>query len=200
MLGSYPKEPQLLYHGKFVLHVSVSVSCLALSVTVRSCHAFVVHLSSLRFEFLSRRPLRYGSNPLLLNSSAHHLLSARAVFPDSNVRNSLRRSIINLNRFPWNFHFNYIPRFSLIQCGCYLGKKVKMIHLKRHRLKFRAITVIHYSMRKEQTHGYKFLVSKINAVTRWTNCESLGEHPMWMFYISGVARSLAGIGRASAVC
>ena len=25
--------------------------------------------------------------------------------------------------------------------------------------------------------------SKIYAVTWWTNCESLGEHPMWMFYI-----------------
>ena len=105
MLGSYQKQPQLLYHGKFVLHVSVSVSSLPLSVTVCSCHACVVHLSSLRFEFLSRRPLHYGSNPLLLISSAHHLLSARAVFPDSNVRNSLRRSIINPNR---NFHFNYL--------------------------------------------------------------------------------------------
>ena len=42
--------------------------------------------------------------------------------------------------------------------------------------------------------------SKIYAVTRWTNCESLGEHPMWMFYICLVQwhSQVTGIGRAPA--
>ena len=44
--------------------------------------------------------------------------------------------------------------------------------------------------------------SKIYAVTRWTNCESLGEHPMWMFYIclTQWRSQVTGIGRAPAVC
>ena len=67
MLGSYLKRPQLLYHGKFVLSET------ACPVTVRSYHACVVNLSSLRFEFLSRQ--RYViacSSPSLLISLAHH--------------------------------------------------------------------------------------------------------------------------------
>ena len=42
--------------------------------------------------------------------------------------------------------------------------------------------------------------SKIYAVTRWNNCESLGEHPMWTFYICLVLwhSQVTGIGRAPA--
>ena len=47
--------------------------------------------------------------------------------------------------------------------------------------------------------------SKTYAVTRWTNRESLGEHPMWMFLhlFSSVVQPghwYCGIGQASAVC
>ena len=61
----------------------VNLYCLkaACPVTVRSYHACVVNLSSLRFEFHSRQ--RYviacSSPSLLISSAHHHLLSARAV-------------------------------------------------------------------------------------------------------------------------
>ena len=44
--------------------------------------------------------------------------------------------------------------------------------------------------------------SKIYAVTRWTNCESLGKHPMWMFYICLVqwCSQVTGIGQTPAEC
>ena len=44
--------------------------------------------------------------------------------------------------------------------------------------------------------------SNFYAVTRWTNCESLGEYPMWMFYICLVQwrSQVTGIGGAPAVC
>ena len=42
--------------------------------------------------------------------------------------------------------------------------------------------------------------SKIYAVTRWTNCESRGEHPMFYICLVQWCSQVTGIGQAPAVC
>ena len=82
------------------------------------------------------------------------------VFPDSNVRNSLQRSIIN-PRFPWNFHLNSLdfPWFYICVTRAQSWKSDTL----HHQLKFRAVTVIHYRMEGTNTwlqlSGLKFMHS-----------------------------------------
>ena len=83
-----------------------------------------------------------------------------------------------------------------------LGQKSlkKVIHLKHHQLKFRVITVIHYSMREEQTHAWLQVSSlKFMQSLGGQTCESLGDsHPMCISLVQWHSQ-VTGIGWAPAV-
>ena len=80
----------------------------------------------------------------------------RSVFPDSNVRNSLQRSTIN-PRFPWNFYLNSLD-FPWFNMHVTRARKLKKWYILSIINSNSELSLSYMSMRKEQTHGYKFLV------------------------------------------